>query len=224
MEEFIKLLHYLPRYFVEFGSVFIGPKRYIGQKNLQTDKSFNDALLFLAVSLALSIVMIAPLLPLEQNLWMYIGNRAVLTLLLVSLSSIALRFAWRIVGGRATIKNFFITYSYYCGVMIVIITLFLLLSQGILKVFDPELYNKIIEAQLKDNQMPEVFDSNIYVISFAVMIVGFVFISVWGFIGWGAYRQINYLSKKHSFGAFLIMGLFSWLISLVVALVGAAMF
>ena len=223
MEAFIRLLHYLPRYFVEFGSVFIGPKRYIGQKNLQTDKSFTDALLFLAVSLTLTIVMTAPLQPPEENLWMLIGSQAVVTLLGVSLFSIALRFAWRIVGGRATIKNFFITYSYYSGVMIVIITLFFLLSEGILKVFDPELYNKIIEAKLNNSQMPEVIDSNILDISFAVLIVGFVFVSVWGFIGWGAYRQINHLSKKHSFAAFLIMGLFGWPIALVVLLISAAM-
>lgn len=223
MEELIKLLRYLPRYFVEFGSVFIGPKRYIGQKNLQTDKSFSDALLFLAVSLGLTIVMTAPLLPPDQKLWMFIGSQAVLILLIVTLWSIALRIAWRIVGGRATIKNFFITYSYYFGVMIIILTLFTLLSDGILKVFDPELYIKIIEATLNNSQMPEVFGSNIFVISFAVMIVGYVLLSVWGFIGWGAYRQINNLSKKRSFGALLIMGPLSWLIILVVSLVAAGM-
>ena len=78
---------------------------------------------------------------------MHMGGQAVQFLIAVSLSAIALRLSWRIVGGKAPTRSFFVTYAYYFGVIIVLFVLVILLSEGIFKLFNPEQYREILEAK-----------------------------------------------------------------------------
>jgi len=133
-----------------------------------------------------------------------------------------LRLAWRIVGGKATVRSFFVTYAYFFGVLIVIYTLFMLLGEGVFKVFEPELYARVIEAKLNKQTIPDFSGSNIPWVSFGILVAGFIFVSVWGFVAWGAYRELNGLSKWRSFFAVMIAGVLSWPISAIVFFVGSA--
>jgi hypothetical protein len=223
MKELIeKILAYLPRYLTNFGSLFVGPKRFIGQRNTAAEDTFGESLLFLGISLVLVVIMTAPLLPPGKDLWTYVGAQAVTYLLAVSLAALALRLAWRIVGGKATIRSFFVTYAYFFGVIIVIYTLFLLLAEGVFKVLDPDLYAEVIEAKLNKQARPDLSGSTIPMISFGIQLVGFVLLSGWGFVAWGAYRELNGLSKWRSFFASTIMGLLSCPIAAIVFFVASA--
>ncbi len=223
MKELIeKILAYLPQYLTNFGSLFVGPKRFIGQRNTAAEDSFGESLLFLGISLILVIIMTAPLLPPGKDLWTYVGANAVIYLLTVSLSAIALRLAWRVVGGKTTIRSFFVTYAYFFGVLIVIYTLFILLGEGVFKVFEPELYAKVIQAKLNKQEIPDVSGSTVFWVSFGILIMGWVFLSVWGLVAWGAYRELNGLSKWRSFFAFTIMSILGWLIAAIVFFVASA--
>ena len=68
MKELIeKILRYLPQCFTNFGSLFAGPKRFIGQRNTAAEDTFGEALLFLGISLILVVIMTAPLLSREKT-------------------------------------------------------------------------------------------------------------------------------------------------------------
>ena len=116
---------YLPRYLADFGSLFLGPKRFIAQKNTRAKDTFGESLVFLVVSQFLTVVMTAPLARPGISLSVRLMASAVVALLGTALSAIALRFAWRLVGGRATVRSFFVTYAYFASVIAVVLTLIL---------------------------------------------------------------------------------------------------
>ena len=217
------ILKYLPQYFKQFGSLLSRPKRFMGHKNTTAEEAFSESLLFLAISIVLVVVMTAPLLPTNKNIWTNLCGIAVVALLGVSLFAVALKISWRLVGGKASVRSFFVTYAYYMGVIIVIFPLVILLSQGVFKVFDPELYAKILEAEAKNAPMPDMAGKKLPLISFAIQVGGYLCLSVWSFIGWGAYRQLNDLSKGRSFGAFLIMDPLALLVAALVYFVATAL-
>jgi hypothetical protein len=99
----------------------------------------------------------------------------------------------------------------------------MLLGEGAFKVMDPELYAKVIEAQLKHQPLPNLSENWVPVISFSFLILGVFFASVWLFFAWGAYRELNGLSKTRSFVAFVIMGVLNLPIFAIVDFVGSAM-
>jgi hypothetical protein len=218
-----KILAYLPQYLTDFGSLFSGPKRFMAQKNTRAEDTFGQSLIFLGVSLVLVVVMTAPLLPAGRDLWTYLGANAVRFLLSVSLAAINLRLAWRIVGGKATVRSFFVTYAYFFSVGVIVFTIFQLLGEGVFKVFEPDLYAQVIEAKLKKQPMPDLSGSSVPLVTLCVFVAGFVFLSVWSFVAWGAYRELNGLSKGRSFVALLITGVFTWPLAAVVFFVWSAM-
>jgi hypothetical protein len=218
-----KILAYLPQYFMDFGSLFSGPRRFLAQKNTDVEDAFAQSLLFLGISVVLVVIMTAPLLPPGKDLCTYLGTKAVAALLVVSLSAVALHVAWRIVGGKATIRSFFVTYAYFIAMLIVVFTLFLLLSEGVFKVLAPDLYTQGIEAKLKKQPMPDLSGSSIPLVSFYIQVAGVLFLLVWLFIAWGAYRELNGLSEWRSSVAMLIAGLFGCAIAVVVFFVQRGM-
>ena len=193
-----KILVYLPQYLSDFGLLLSGPKKFISKKYLKSEETFVQSLLFLGISLILVIVMTAPFLFPGRDLWAHVGTVAIGFLLGVSLYAIALRFAWRIVGGTATVRSFFVIYAYYFGVGMVLLTLFHLLGEGIFKVFAPDLHAKVLEAWLVKKPIPNLSGNSVVLISLLVRIAGSFVVFAWGIVGWGAYRELNALSRTRS--------------------------
>jgi hypothetical protein len=218
-----KILGYLPQYLADFGSLVSGPKRFIAQKNTVAEDTFVHSLLFLGISLVLVVLMTAPLLPPGEDLWAFLAMSAVTSLLAVSLYAVALRIAWRLVGGKATVRSFFVTYAYFFSVFTIVFTVVLLVGEGFFKVSAPELYRQVIDAKLKKQPMPDLSGSSVPLNSLFILVGGWLLIGAWGFIAWGAYRQLNGLSKWRSFFALTISGLLAWPISEVVTFVESAM-
>ena len=216
-----KILTYLPQYIADFGSLLSGPKRFIAEKNATAEDSFEKALLFSAISLVLVVVMFAPLRPAGKDLWTHVGGLAVTSLLAVSLYAVALRLAWRVVGGKATVKSFFVTYAYFFSALFVIFAGFLLLSEGVFKVLEPELHAAVLEAKASKQPMPDLSGTSVPTVSFLILITGYLLATVWGVVAWGSYRALNGLSKGRSFVAFIIMGLFGWIIGAIVFFVAS---
>jgi hypothetical protein len=224
MKELIeKILAYLPKYLTDFGSLISGPKRFMAQKNTKAEETFVQALVFLGISLVLVVIMTAPLLPPGKDIWTYLGTIAVGLLLGVSLYAVALRVAWRLVGGNAPIRSYFVTYAHFSGVIVIVSTVFLLLGEGVFKVLEPDLYRQVIEANLNNQPMPNVEDSYVPLISLLINAAGLFLASIWGLVAWGAYRQLNGLSKWRSFIALMISGLIAMLIAVAVFFIESAM-
>jgi hypothetical protein len=195
----------LPKYLADFGAVLARPKTFIDGLDTQTDLIFKRSLLFLTFSLIVVIVMTAPLLRPGQDLWMYVGARAVGAVLCAVLGALVLRTSWWLVGGRAPMRSFFVIYAYFFSVGLVCFTLVALLSEGVLKVLDPDLYQQVLEARMGKRAMPDVVANAWSALSFAILLVGYFALVVWTIIGWGAYRKLNGLTRACSFYAYLIM-------------------
>ena len=215
-----KVLAYLPRYFMDFGSLLSGPKVFMAHKNTNVDETYSESLTFLGVSIVLVVIMKASQVP-PDDLWNFVGGVSVTVLLGVALSAVALRLAWRIVGGQASVRSFFVTYSFFFGVVVVVLTVFELLGVGVFKVFDHDLYVAVTKATLEKAPPPQS-DSMVPFASFLVLVVGYIVISIWSFIAWGAYRELNGLGKLRSFLAAMVMGVLSVGVTVVVFFVATA--
>ncbi len=205
-----QILKSLPLYLTNFGLIFAGPKSFIASKNLSSDDAFGDALLFLGVSVGMSIVMSAPLVPREIDFWLHVSSVAVQMMVIVVLAAMVVRLAWWIVGGRASTRPFFIIYAFYFGVGLVIIAGVQLLSLGFFKTFEPALYGQFLAAIQGRGPMPDMSGDLIPVIALGIYLTGVLTLSIWFFISWGAYRALNGLSRLRSFFAMMIAGVLSW--------------
>ena len=219
-----KIRRYLPQYLIEFGAVFSGPKTFIEQRDTNSDETFSNALLFLGMSLALMVVMVAPLRPAGRDLWNSVAMVAAVALISVVLLSAAIRIGWWIVGGRASARSFFVTYSYFFGVAIVISTGFALVSIGIVKFFDPGLHGKLIEAGTKNQPILVASKSESMLINVYLLVngIGAAITSIWMFIGWGAYRQLNGLGIRQSLWAAVFSGMFAIPVVIIVHFIASA--
>ncbi len=204
MEEITtRFIKYFPQYLNEFGSILSGPKRFMAKRELHTSRLFYNSLHFLVLSLFVTVVARAPLLLPEDNLWIFLGSQAILCLMSVVLFAASLRLSWRIVGGKATFRSFFVAYAYFYGVIFVMTICVFLIAEGTFKFLEPELYIEVRNAIINNTKQPTIHSSVIY-IPLVILTVGYVALSVWYIVAWGAYRQLNQLSKRHSVAAFLI--------------------
>jgi hypothetical protein len=217
-----KILKYLPQYLMDFGLVFSGPKQFIAAKNVVAADALADAMLFLGISVALGLIMTAPLQPPGKDFWTHVGSHSVGILITVVLAATIVRVSWWIVGGRASAQSFFVTYAYFFGVMLVVLIGVLLVSEGLYKVFEPELYQQVITARQKKLPMPDLSGKVVPIVAMAVFIVGYLIMSFWAFLGWGAYRQLNGLSKLRSFCALMITGILTWPVVAISVFINAA--
>jgi hypothetical protein len=224
---FEQILKYLPHYLTEFGAVFSGPKTFIATKlSADAGDAFGEALLFLGISLTLVLLMYLPLLPAGKDFWNFAIPYYVSYLIEIPMGALVVRAAWWIVGGRAPARPFFITYAYYIGVASVLIGAFDLVASGSFKTLDPKLYQEYSDALQKPQSLEDWAQSHAdllhryaesYVTLTAALIegLGTLFIVIWGLIGWGAYRQLNGLSKLRSLAALII----SWFLFLPVVFI-----
>lgn len=219
MNELIKLIFaQIPKYLFNFFNLVSGPKKFVRERNVYTDQSLAEAMTFLAISYVLTLILKAPFIPADVNFWQYIATSGLLALIEMALMATALRFAWRLVGGRAPFGRFLITFCYYYAVAIIGLQVFTVLAYGFAKVWDPGLYAVLVEAyKAKGIRNPKVND---YVAEAAgsgdirkvlplaavslMLWVSLAVVSAWIIAGWGAYRELTTLSKKRSVIAGLI--------------------
>src|SRR6516165_7569470 len=91
-----KILNYLPAYLSDFVAIFSGPKTFIAAKRLVSKEEWQNALVFLGISMAISCAVNMLLQP-SKNLWNEIGGVAFTNLLHLILWCILLRASWWIV-------------------------------------------------------------------------------------------------------------------------------
>ena len=160
----LRFLRYLPRYLREFGSLLSGPKRFMNGKQIHTERSFIDSLHFLILSLVITVAARAPLLPPGEDLWVFFGSQSVLCLMSVVLFALSLRLSWRIVGGKAVFRSFFVAYAYFFGAIFVVFVFVILIAEGVFKSLDLELYNAVRDAIRDDTQRPTIHEPLSYIL------------------------------------------------------------
>lgn len=208
-----KILSYLPVYVPDLTRLVSGPKCFVAERNKGQEGDLVKAFMFLGISMAIFFALQAPLAVSGKEFVTDTGSHGLLYLLFVVAFSAIVRLSWRIVGGKADYRRFLVISSYYAGGVAIGLALATLCFVGILRVFYPDSYTLFISfvamPSLREisSAEPSVL-SGIRVAS-AVFVVATFPTVVWGFIGWGAYRELTRLPRFHSCVAFLLTIVFS---------------
>lgn len=199
-----KILQYLPQYFLDYGSVFSEPKRFIASKDVSSNQVFSEACLFLTISIILVLFANASLKPPNMEFWSYVAMAFEFNALAVVLFGTITRVSWWIVGGKASAKSFFVTYMYFFGVSGILLQGLLILMRGLFKKNNRLVYDAMVAAATTGADIPNEVTAQISNLEATIFGIGLLLILSWCLVAWGAYRQINQLSRGRSFIAFMI--------------------
>jgi hypothetical protein len=216
MKDFLeRVLKQLPGYLGQVLELLSHPKTFIEKKDLDAKNAMEGALVFFGISVFITFVACIPTLPEEQDFLTAITPRATLQLFVLLLSVAALALSWKMVGGKATMRKFFIVTCYLSGFMILVVSLFVLVATGSLRVLDPVEYKQVFSGHGANN-----FESFGYKVFAVILFTLMLALIIWAFIVWGTYRRLNDLSRFKSAIAFCTYNA----LNLVVFTVAAFMF
>jgi len=135
---FDNILKYPPQYLLTFANIFLGPKKFIAGRQLDSETEWMNALAFLTVSTVLSsIVLVLFLAPSESSVvWSGVVKLVlqilVLQLLFVGLGALFIRFSWWLVGGKAAARSFFVLCTYLISGLTIIVSVFVALAKELM--------------------------------------------------------------------------------------------
>ncbi|MCH9639899.1 MAG: hypothetical protein K0U40_10450 [Betaproteobacteria bacterium] len=200
IEKFIRLI---PAYFNTLLPLLTGPKHYIFKHLSNNETEIHKAQAFLAISFLISWTLKIPLA--RGDPFHELGSDAIFVLIFVMAYGSALYLAWSIVGGRAEIKKFWTIHFYYSGVLKLLMTCTYLATMGTIRAADPVIYKEIYDASYDGqiatyliNNIERLFSNLGYQLSLWVQFIGYGSMLIWIIIGWGAYRELNQLSRVRS--------------------------
>ena len=203
------IIAYFPRFLRDLAVIFASPKAFIAGKDLDSDATFADALLFCATCAVVPVIVsVLHTNSGEKDTFikylMSIGMRQFLVLIF---AGGAVWLSWRIVRGSASHKAIFTIYIYYSGVISSTFTRFRACA-GYLKFMAPELYSRIRalarEIVSRPEQMKEFMEETEIAIAAYITISGWFCCFIWSIVSWGAYRRVSNSSLTRSVLAFSI--------------------
>jgi hypothetical protein len=237
MYDLIKLVFaQIPKYISNFANLLSHPKRFIRKKSKLNDLSLTEALTFYGISFVLAFILKTPFILGSLNPWQYIGTRGLYDLIWLALYAATLGLSWRLVGGRAPFLKFFIAVCYFDAVIGIVLSVTRLLGVGVVKFWDPELYDILVGAYRSmrlsnpgmNAYMAEAvreaqsgsFGKFLLVVVFELILLGGCLVALaWVVAGWGALREFTGISKKKSFFAGVIFILLAAIVFLFLYLI-----
>ena len=203
----LKFLKLIPAFFEDFFPLVTGPKRFVAKRlSKRNSDALQRALTFLLVSFLISWLIEFPFN--EGDIWQNIGPEGAFVLSYIVLYGGALYLAWRTVGGKGKMRNFFIIFFYYAGIIKLLMSLTFLGIMGSMRAFDPELYD-VFYSTAKSGNLPayafenyrKILNSPGFRLSCLATMLGFGAMIVWIIAGWGAFRKLHQVSKLQSMAA-----------------------
>jgi hypothetical protein len=207
-----KILGYLPSYLGDLVQLVTRPKRFIAERNTGRKGDLLKALTFLGISLSVCFILQAPLL-LEKDFWTDAGSNGIVFLIATTVLSGVLHIAWKVVGVKLDFQRILITLSYYSAVIALCLVVTSLCQLGILRIFDPRLYNLLLQTggtvDWRAFFQAEPLSSAPFVFSLILLFTGFTATLIWAIVGWGAYRELGQTTKIRSIEALFLTALLS---------------
>lgn len=205
-------LAFLPSYLNDLMAAVTRPKSFIAERNTGKEGDLKNCLVFLGITVFITAALQAPLQPKHGLLTAYVNYGLRFLLLVISLSGI-LRLSWRIVGGKAEFTRFLITFSYYAAVILLGLVCATLALFGILHELDPQLYTLLQKTGETGDWRTFLQADPFQRTSFIAATIGYALIVlltvIWGVAGWGAFRELNGLSRLRSTIALILTAVFS---------------
>jgi len=198
------VLSQIPKYISNFARLVASPIQFIRNYNLYKESALAEAFVFLGISLIITFILKAPLLPAPDkvNTFAYIAADGLWKVTIVMVIAASMRLAWRMVGGPATFERYLILNCFYFGVFSVLSHMLLLCGHylnGIDKNIHLAFANKTVAVGLT--------------LKAILYVLGFVALFVWCLICWKTYLEINgpLISQRQSLVALILVLLLSFL-------------
>jgi hypothetical protein len=184
MKDIVKeILAAIPRFILAFIDLLFQPKTFLTKQVPNDEKKLTDALIFLGVSLVITLIIKIPLLPVQTNEVKYLSSDAIWKFTILFIETVVIRISWNLMGSKTDFKDFFILNAYCFGVFSVVSHLVLLLT-----------------ATLRQSTSS---------LSNIVFILSSLAIGIWAVICWNAYRIINNATFYRSILALIATALIS---------------
>jgi hypothetical protein len=199
-----RLVTLVPAYFADLVQFTAGPKRFLTKRT----RTWNDGLTFLAISFLLTFIVQLPLSRTDPLL--DAATSAAFVLFYVVLYGYAVLLSWRAVGGTAPIERFFAIHFYVAGVLKLILSAVFMTAMGLIRMGDPSAYEEMNNAIYSGNVLWFVTNAErfayqpVWQMAGALAVIGVLAMLAWILTIWGAYREVNRLSKTRSAVAFVI--------------------
>jgi hypothetical protein len=132
----------------------------------------------------------------------------------------ALRFGSQVVALHT--RKFFAVYTYLASPMILINYMIDLISNGFFRVLDPKAYEALSTAGSLAARSEIISNSKAVYVVYTFTAIDFCLVVLWSYIGWGAFREINHLSRMRSAVALVIGWTLAVPVLLLLALITVA--
>jgi len=213
MEKLLEpLLKFIPDYINRLIGLISEPKSFILALDLKSSGLLQKSLAFYVLSMIFTLIIQIPLIPVKD------GQYSLTFFALVAFSFVIFIFGvtllwlcWRMVGGKANFKTLVIVVSHVGSISLYIMLVFVFISNGIFKLFSPILFNQL-QIRTPEIDPYELIQNEAFHVSLVIIALGFVVVFFWVFVVWGAYRQLNAVSKLRSGIAYVLYIMLSILV------------
>jgi hypothetical protein len=207
-----KIITFVPEYIADIIQLISSPKHFALER-VSKEQNITNALMFLITSIvAVWVIQI----PIQRTTSQIDLAEDVVVFMLETLAfGAAICLSWRIVRGSADIKTIFVIHFYFASVIRIIMTCGFLVMVGAIRASDPSLYTDFMDAICKAQidftlqNYDRIMSSRAGIPLIIVYLLFMIILAVWIVSGWGAYREVNRLSRLRSFIAFMLFALFS---------------
>jgi hypothetical protein len=225
---FLNALSVFPQYVDDLLRLLAGPKGFLRVRSPIPSGTWRDGLRFLAVSVLLTESASFPAMG-DVSMSLHIAG-VMFLFWYVLLYGLATLVSWRMVGAKAPVDRFFANHFYIAGVVKLIMTSVFLLIVSVARAVDSVGWDKMITAAKTGHALDfflkngsTMADRPEWLLVSAIGVLGYGCILMWVFMAWGAYREMNNLSRLRSAVAFVLFCSLIAPIVVVTTLVGDAM-
>lgn len=161
----------IPRFTTDFVNVLASPRGYARTGRLFMPERFTDALIFLGASLAVTMILRAPMWREREDLFLFLAADATWKFAVVLLETAVIALVWRLLRGKVQAGGYLVASAFYFGVVTVVVHFVMLLAWS-------------AERQV---DLPPIM-----LVTFRVVAVAFAIGTlIWCLMAWRAYGDMN---------------------------------
>lgn len=177
-----KMLPYIPLFITNLAKCLTGPKTFV-RSALAKDEALKQSLIFFGMSVAMTFILNFPARKPGEDFWPTVANLGALMLAIAVIWALGIYLSWRIVGGKADFDPTLTIHLYYLGTFFPVFSMYMFASDGM------QIADKSANA------------------STPLDVIAFVCMVSWIIVSWGAYRELNGLTRWRSLLAAVVCGL-----------------
>lgn len=225
-----RVLARLPAYLPDLAAMVAHPKRTIIARSSGADDDLRNALIFVALTVGLGFLLQAPTLPAEIDFIETAAAMAAYKVVAILLFSAVIHGLFRLVRGKAGFLRTLTAYIYMVSPLYLALVVLTLVSQGLLRAYDPELGLALRRNPLYFAENPEVFTTfqdQEPLLAGAVTVVntaGNFATLVWFIVCLGAFRAIHDVTRRRSALAGVLIVIAWWPYAFAILFLAIGMF